>query len=113
MKINVRRLLFVLLASSLIVHAEDIRSFTILHTNDLHAHLMPDENGLGGFAYIAAEVKHQREGCAACIYLDGGDLVQGSPVSSIFHGTRCMNWPTCWALRVTRSAIMNSITAGG
>lgn len=87
MKINVRRLLFVLLASSLIVHAEDIRSFTILHTNDLHAHLMPDENGLGGFAYIAAEVKHQREGCAACIYLDGGDLVQGSPASSIFHGT--------------------------
>jgi 2',3'-cyclic-nucleotide 2'-phosphodiesterase (5'-nucleotidase family) len=30
--------------------AAEIRSLTILHTNDLHARLMPLDNGRGGFA---------------------------------------------------------------
>lgn len=29
--------------------AAEIRSLTILHTNDLHARLMPLDNGRGGF----------------------------------------------------------------
>src|SRR5665213_2921549 len=63
-----------------------VRSFTILHTNDLHAHLRPDDQGLGGFAYLATELRRQRDGCATCLYLNAGDLVQGTPVSTIYHG---------------------------
>jgi 2',3'-cyclic-nucleotide 2'-phosphodiesterase (5'-nucleotidase family) len=64
----------------------EVRSLTILHTNDLHARLTPLENGNGGFAYLAAALKRERAGCKDCILLNAGDLVQGSPVSTIFHG---------------------------
>jgi 2',3'-cyclic-nucleotide 2'-phosphodiesterase (5'-nucleotidase family) len=66
--------------------AQSVHSLTILHTNDLHAHLQPDSDGVGGFAYLATELRHQREGCKACLYLNAGDLVQGTPVSTIYHG---------------------------
>src|SRR5689334_7144218 len=72
-----------LLASPL---AAEIRSLTILHTNDLHARLSPLDNGRGGFAYLAATLQRERAHCADCIYLNAGDLVQGTPVSTIFHG---------------------------
>jgi 2',3'-cyclic-nucleotide 2'-phosphodiesterase (5'-nucleotidase family) len=66
--------------------AAEIRPLTILHTNDLHAHLMPLANGRCGFAYLAAVIRREREGCDHCILLNAGDLVQGTPVSTIFHG---------------------------
>lgn len=66
--------------------AAEIRPVTILHTNDLHAHLSPLENGHGGFAYLASAIRHEREGCKECILLNAGDMVQGTPVSTIFHG---------------------------
>lgn len=82
-----KRLLFTALAAvSLLCAQDDIRSFSILHSNDLHAQLQPTAEGLGGFAYLAAEVRHQRANCKACIYLNAGDLVQGSPVSTIYDG---------------------------
>ncbi|MGC9948044.1 MAG: bifunctional UDP-sugar hydrolase/5'-nucleotidase [Bryobacteraceae bacterium] len=65
--------------------AGEVRSLTILHLNDLHAHIS-QENGRGGFAYLATVVKRERANCADCILLNAGDLVQGSPVSTIFHG---------------------------
>lgn len=61
-------------------------TLTILHTNDLHAHLLPDDRGLGGFAYVAGVVRDQREHNPACLYLNAGDLVQGTPVSTIYQG---------------------------
>src|SRR5579872_1178200 len=64
----------------------EIRSLTILHTNDLHARLTPLDNGRGGFAYVAAAIRRERAGCKDCIVLNAGDLVQGTPVSTIFHG---------------------------
>jgi 2',3'-cyclic-nucleotide 2'-phosphodiesterase (5'-nucleotidase family) len=63
-----------------------VRSLTILHVNDLHARLRPLDDGHGGFAYLAAEIREQRAHCSDCILLNAGDLVQGSPVSTIFHG---------------------------
>ncbi|HWF06899.1 MAG TPA: bifunctional UDP-sugar hydrolase/5'-nucleotidase [Bryobacteraceae bacterium] len=65
---------------------DDIRPLTILHSNDLHAQLTPLADGSGGFAYLAAEVRRQRAGCNTCIYLSAGDLVQGTPASTIYHG---------------------------
>jgi 5'-nucleotidase / UDP-sugar diphosphatase len=64
----------------------EVRSLTILHTNDLHARLSPLESNRGGFAYLETVIRRQREGCTDCILLNAGDLVQGSPVSTIFHG---------------------------
>jgi 2',3'-cyclic-nucleotide 2'-phosphodiesterase (5'-nucleotidase family) len=65
--------------------AGEVRTLTILHLNDLHAHISP-ENGRGGFAYLATVIKRERANCVDCILLNAGDLVQGSPVSTIFHG---------------------------
>lgn len=64
----------------------EIRSLTILHTNDLHARLTPLENGRGGFAALAALIRQEREHCTDCILLNAGDLAQGTPVSTIFQG---------------------------
>lgn len=66
--------------------AAQVKPLTILHSNDLHAHLMPDERDNGGFARLATEVRRQKAQCAACLYLNAGDLVQGTPVSTLFHG---------------------------
>ncbi len=64
----------------------EIRSLTILHTNDLHARLLPLEDGRGGFARLATALERERRASEACLILNAGDLVQGSPVSTIFHG---------------------------
>lgn len=66
--------------------AAEIRSLTILHTNDIHARLSPLDNGQGGFASLAAVIRRERANCGGCVLLNAGDLVQGSPVSTIFHG---------------------------
>jgi 5'-nucleotidase/UDP-sugar diphosphatase len=66
--------------------AAEVRSLTILHTNDLHARMMPLENHHGGFAFLATVIRRERAGCHDCILLNAGDVAQGSPVSTIFHG---------------------------
>jgi 5'-nucleotidase / UDP-sugar diphosphatase len=71
-------------------HAE-IRKLTILHSNDLHARLLPDDRKQGGFAYLATLVKQQKQQHCGdngkeCLYLNAGDLVQGTPVSTIYNG---------------------------
>jgi 2',3'-cyclic-nucleotide 2'-phosphodiesterase (5'-nucleotidase family) len=81
-----RALLSLLFVVSTLGAQERLRQLTILHTNDLHAHLLPDSAGIGGFAYVAAAVNRERAGCTTCIYLNAGDLVQGTPVSTMFHG---------------------------
>ncbi|MFN7936198.1 MAG: bifunctional UDP-sugar hydrolase/5'-nucleotidase [Bryobacteraceae bacterium] len=80
------RLLF-FFAISCLVEAQDVRKLTILHSNDLHARLLPDSNGLGGFAHLATAVRRERQGCKECLYIHAGDLVQGTPVSTLFKGT--------------------------
>ena len=79
-----RRLLSLLLC--VMPLAAQVKPLTILHSNDLHAHLLPDDRDNGGFARLATEVRRQKAQCAACLYLNAGDLVQGTPVSTLFHG---------------------------
>ena len=67
--------------------AAQVKPLTILHSNDLHAHLMPDDRDNGGFARLATEVRRQKAHCVACLYLNAGDMVQGTPVSTLFHGS--------------------------
>src|ERR1041385_5946349 len=82
----IRRLLLSLLLC-LPSLAAQVKPLTILHSNDLHAHLLPDDRGNGGFARLATEVRRQKAQCAACLSLNAGDLVQGTPVSTLFHGS--------------------------
>jgi 2',3'-cyclic-nucleotide 2'-phosphodiesterase (5'-nucleotidase family) len=81
-----RRFLLWFLLSLTPLFAQDIKPLTILHSNDLHAHLLPDEHGNGGFARLATAVRQEKMNCAACLYLNAGDLVQGTPVSTLFQG---------------------------
>jgi 2',3'-cyclic-nucleotide 2'-phosphodiesterase (5'-nucleotidase family) len=64
----------------------EIRSLTILHLNDLHSRLLPLDNHRGGFAYLASVIRRERANCKDCILLNAGDVAQGTPVSTIFHG---------------------------
>jgi len=82
-----RRLLAALLLLALLAPAaESLRSLTILHTNDLHARLSPDQEGRGGFAHLATVIRRERANAEACLLVDAGDFVQGSPVSTIYKG---------------------------
>ncbi len=80
------RLICCLTALAVTQLSAEIRTLTILHTNDLHSRLTPLDNHHGGFAYLAAQIRHEREGCTDCILLNAGDLAQGSPVSTMFRG---------------------------
>jgi 2',3'-cyclic-nucleotide 2'-phosphodiesterase (5'-nucleotidase family) len=81
-----KRRIGVLAAIWWLAAAAQTRPLTILHTNDLHARLMPLENGRGGFANLAGLIRQERAGCNWCLLVDAGDLVQGSPVSTLFRG---------------------------
>jgi len=70
-----------------VVCGQDVRRLTILHNNDLHARFLPDSNRRGGFAELATAVRKERAGCKNCLFLHAGDLVQGTPVSTLFKGT--------------------------
>jgi 2',3'-cyclic-nucleotide 2'-phosphodiesterase (5'-nucleotidase family) len=64
----------------------EVKTLTILHINDLHSRMLPLENKHGGFAYLATVIRRERANCKDCILLNGGDIAQGTPVSTIFHG---------------------------
>jgi len=81
-----RVLLSLFLLAGLIPAQDSIRSLTILHTSDLHARLLPDSTGTGGWAYLATAIRRERVGSNSCLLLNAGDLVQGTPVSTVFRG---------------------------
>ena len=67
------------------------RALTILHMNDLHAHFLPDDQGMGGFARLAGLIARERARSEGALVLVGGDLVQGTPVSTIYEGLPCFD----------------------
>ncbi len=72
------------------------RTLTILYFNDIHGHLEPwkpdakSEATIGGIARIASLVervrKQNRSRGRATILLQGGDVLQGTPLSAVYQG---------------------------
>jgi len=63
------------------------RTLTILHTNDIHGHFMPeraswrsDSAMVGGFAALSGALDSVRRADKLSIYLDAGDLMTGNPI---------------------------------
>ena len=63
-----------------------VHELTILHFNDVHDRLLPDADGIGGVAHLATLLHRERAAARASLTLSAGDLVQGTPVSTVFQG---------------------------
>lgn len=89
-------LLFAGAAGSIDAKQKGLRKLTILYFNDIHGHLEPwkadpkDEKTIGGVARMATLVeqirRENRAKGASTIFLLAGDVLQGTPMSSIFQG---------------------------
>ncbi len=66
--------------------AGPLRKLTILHTNDIHAQFLPRNDGSGGLAYLASALHRERAKSPHTLYLDAGDFVQGTAVSTLYEG---------------------------
>lgn len=65
-------------------------SFTLFHTNDLHAHFLPepatwrdDKALIGGFEALESTLRRERESAGPSLYLDAGDFMTGTPLSDL------------------------------
>lgn len=77
---------------------EDHPVITIIHTNDTHSQIEPATNKdgtvTGGVVERASLLDYFRKQDPDLLYLDAGDMVQGSPFFNIFNGILemyCMN----------------------
>ena len=61
------------------------KELVVLHTNDFHGHIQ-QEGKYAGAAKIAAFVKEIKAQHPAVLFLDAGDAISGTPVSSMFEG---------------------------
>jgi 2',3'-cyclic-nucleotide 2'-phosphodiesterase (5'-nucleotidase family) len=65
-------------------------SLVILHSNDLHSHLVPFHRTeaalVGGAAARAALIGRERARTPDLLLLDAGDIVQGTPAYNLFRG---------------------------
>ncbi len=79
-------------------HLTNGRWLRIIATNDFHGALEPraDSSGpvRGGAAYLATEIRTARRACVSprceSLWLDGGDLFQGTPASNLAFGRPVM-----------------------
>ena len=82
---------FIVALSALLLSAcqsgPDAPVVTIIHTNDTHSQIDPDvRTERGGVVERTAMLEYFRSQTPDLLYLDGGDMVQGSPYFNIFKG---------------------------
>jgi 5'-nucleotidase len=77
---------------------DDAPVITIIHTNDTHSQIEPGRTRKGvvqgGVVERAAMLEYFRQQDPDLLYLDAGDMIQGSPYFNIFNGELemlCMN----------------------
>jgi 5'-nucleotidase len=69
-----------------------IRKLTILHTNDIHAHIDPFSStnptyaGKGGLARLSGFIQQIRQQEENVLLLDSGDMFQGTPYFNYYKG---------------------------
>lgn len=91
--------LFLLLSTQLWAqNAGQAPVITIVHTNDTHSQIEPATsrkgNQYGGVVERAALLEYCRQQTPDLLYLDAGDMIQGSPYFNVFDGEvemLCMN----------------------
>ena len=59
-------------------------TLVVIHTNDFHGHISEARESAGA-ARIAAFVNQQRARYDHVLFLDAGDAISGTPVSSMFR----------------------------
>lgn len=69
-------------------HSNDNPTLTIIHTNDTHSQFEPstEETPQGGVIERAALIDLARQEDPSLLYVDAGDMVQGSPYFNIYNG---------------------------
>ena len=91
--------LFAALPGSLWADEADAVTISILHTTDLHGHILPtvdynDNPDLGGLARCASQIRQWQRVNPNSILLDIGDVYQGTELGLRTHGAtmiRCLN----------------------
>lgn len=78
---------WVLLSSSVGVLAQESLTITLLHTNDTHAHHLPDNNGNGGVERQASVVNQVRAEVPNVLLIDTGDRFSGTLFHTLYQGT--------------------------
>lgn len=84
-----KKLSFLLLAVLMVACSKspESKQLTILHTNDTHSQILPEEkNNTGGYARRMGLIKQEREADPNLLLLDAGDFSQGTPYYNYFHG---------------------------
>ena len=84
-----KKTLFFWMALLLVACAKtpESRQLTILHTNDTHSQILPeDERNIGGYARRSGLIKQEREADPELLLLDAGDFSQGTPYFNYYHG---------------------------
>lgn len=104
MSSRIYRYLFLILLIFIISTVEDVFAgervkIIILHTNDIHGHMLPYENSkiapppeqIAGFQYLSSLIKKEREeNPDSVLLLDGGDRAQGTLYSNLAWGIPVM-----------------------
>lgn len=91
-----KRILSLVLISSLILSSfsfafgvdatqDEVKTITIIHTNDTHARVLDTDGGLG-FARISTLIKEAKVNNPNTLVLDAGDTLHGMPIINISKG---------------------------
>ena len=72
-----------------------LKTISILHTTDLHGHIVPTEHydgvgDVGGLARCATQIARWRAECPASLLFDLGDVYQGTPESLAKSFAACL-----------------------
>ena len=74
-------------AAPQIAFADDVKTITILHVNDVHGRVQPDERDKAmGFALLKTKVDELREANPNTLLLNAGDTVHGTTIVNVSEG---------------------------